>query len=311
MNYFSVILPKMCGFLMLAAIGFAAGKFKIIKRESLSSLSGLLIKIVLPALTISLIWENQTTFPSLVQYGRIVLWQIGGYLLLAVTGLLVSRFFHFPVRTGNVYRGCMVGGNYGFVVIPLILALFSETGGTEYIPICSVVDTTLVWTLGFFLFTRGIGQKENTLKKIVWNPIFLAILMGLGLTTFRIPVPEMVMDVVTSVGNTSYSWGLIYLGCSLSFLELGKMWQSKSIFALAGCKLLLVPTVIYLTASVFLPETEALILMMIAGAPSMTTSAMIAQQYDLDAEYASAAVAVTTLLCMATIPVLFLVVAGG
>lgn len=308
MNYFSIILPKMCGFLLLAVIGFAAGRTGIIKKESMGSLSGLLIKIVLPALTISLIWENQATFLSIAEYGRIVVWQVGGYVIMALTGILISRLFSFSKERRNVYRGCMVGGNYGFVVIPLIMALFQETGGARYIPICSVVDTVVVWTLGFLLFTQGIGEKENTLKKIILNPIFLAILAGLCLTTFHIAVPDMIMDVVTSVGNTSYSWGLMYLGCSLSFLELKRPGEYRSIFMLAVCKLLAVPAVLYFIASSFVPQEEALILMMIAGAPSMTTSAMIARQYGLDEDYASAAVAVTTVLCMVTIPLLFLAV---
>lgn len=46
--------------------------------------------------------------------------------------------------------------------------------------------------------------------------------------------------------------------------------------------------------------------MLIAGAPSMTTSCMIAGQYGLDEDYASTAVFVTTICCMVTIPLLFL-----
>lgn len=308
MSYFSIIVPKMCGFLILVAIGYAAGKVGIIKKESMSSISGFLIKIILPALTISLIWQNNTTFFSMAEYGRIVFCQITVYFLLAGTGILATRFLPIKGTTQNIFRGCMVGGNYGFVVIPLIMALFSETGGTRYIPICSVVDTTMVWTLGFVLFTKGIGEKENTLKKIVLNPIFISIILGLLLTTFRVPVPGVVMDTVTSLGNTSYSWGLMYLGCSLSFLKLENLKGAWCIGIQAFLKLLAVPAVVYFISSRFLPQEEALILMLIAAAPSMTTSTMIAKQYRLDEEYASATVAVTTLLCMVTIPVLFLTV---
>lgn len=308
MDYFFIILPKMCGFLLLVLVGFLAGRMGIIRKDSLNSLSGLLLKIVLPALVISLIWENQTTLFSIKEYGRIVIGQVGVYITLALTGVVVSRFFAFPKEQRNVYRGCMVGGNYGFVVIPLIMALFQNTGGTRYIPICSVVDTVVVWTLGFFLFTRGIGEKEHTWKKILLNPVFLAILIGLCLTTLHVPVPDMVMDVVTSVGDTSYSWGLMYLGCSLSFLDFSKARKYRSILALGISKLLVVPLGIFLVSAAFLPQQEALILMMIAGAPSMTTSVMIAQQYGLDEDYASAVVAVTTICAMVTIPMLFLIV---
>ena len=62
MNYMIAILPKMAGFLLLVLIGFTASRIGVIKKEAMSSISGFLLKIVLPALTISLIWENQTTF---------------------------------------------------------------------------------------------------------------------------------------------------------------------------------------------------------------------------------------------------------
>ena len=131
MEYFWIVLPKMGGFLLLVLIGFLASRLGVVKREALTSISGFLIKIVLPALVVSLIWENHTTVFSLLYYGRIVLWQIGAYLLLACVGLLASRIFKLPGTVRNVFCGCMVGGNFGFLVIPLILALFEETEGTS------------------------------------------------------------------------------------------------------------------------------------------------------------------------------------
>ena len=308
MSYFMAILPKMAGFFLLVVIGAVAVRCRVIRKEAMSSISGFLLKIVLPALTISLIWENKTTFVTMAQYGRIVCAQILMYFLMAGAGIAGSKICRLKGVTGNVYRGCSVGGNYGFLVIPLIMTLFAEQGGAAYIPICSVVDTTLVWTLGFSLFTGGIEKKENPWKKILLNPIFLSILIGLCLTSFAVPMPDAVMDIVDSVGSTSYSWGLIYLGCSLGFMDFRNLLKYKSILMLAAVKLLCLPLVAYGIAMQFLPQTESMILMLICAAPSMTTSSMIAGQYHLDEEYASAAVVTTTLLCMVLIPILFLVI---
>lgn len=305
MNYLITILPKMAGFLLLVIIGFTASRTHIIKKEAMSSISGFLLKIALPALTISLIWENQTTFRTMFQYGRMAAAQILMYFVMAAAGILGSKVCSLKGATANVYRGCSVGGNYGFLVIPLIMALFEEHGGNVYIPICSVIDTTVVWTLGFTLFTSGVENKENPWKKILLNPIFLSIIIGLCLTSFHIPVPDMIMSTVDSVGNTCYSWGLIYLGCSLGFMELSKIFQYKSILVLAATKLLILPLIVYFIASQILPQTESMILMLICAAPSMTTSTMIAEQYHLDKEYASTTVVATTLLCMLIIPLLF------
>lgn len=133
---------------------------------------GFFNKIVLPALVISLIWENHTTVFTLFHYGRIVLWQMGAYLLLALTGFLVSRIFKLPESVRNVFACCMVGGNFGFLVIPLIMALFAETGGDKYIPICSVVDTTVVWTLGLLLFLGRAGNRKISGRGLS-APLFL------------------------------------------------------------------------------------------------------------------------------------------
>lgn len=308
MEYFWIMLPKMAGFMILVLIGFSASKFGIVKKEAMSSISGFLIKIVLPALAISLIWENQTTLLSLAHYGRIVVWQAGGYLFMAGIGLLTSKLFRLPENVRNIYCGCTVSGNFGFLVIPLIMALFASKGGEQYIPICSVVDTTFVWTLGFSFFTGGADVKENPLKRIVRNPMFISILVGLLLTTCKVPVPASVMDVVSGVGSTSYSWGLIYLGCSLGFIEFKGLLKYKSVFFLAFCKLLFIPFIVFWVSSHFLPRMESLLLMLISGAPAMTTTCMLAGQYHLDEEYASSAVVVTTILCMITLPLLFFTV---
>lgn len=308
MNYFMAILPKMAGFLLLVLIGFTAVKTKIIKKEAMSSISGFLIRFVLPALTISLIYDNQTTFGTLIQYGRVAAAQAVMYLVMAGAGILGSRLCRLKGTTANVYRGCSVGGNFGFLVIPLIMALFAEEGGNLYIPICSVMDTTFVWTLGFALFTDGIAQKENPVKKILLNPIFISVIIALCLTSFHIPLPSPVINTIDSVGSTSSSWGLIYLGCSLAFMNPRNLLKFKSILLLAAVKLFLIPLGVYAAAHLFLSQTESLILMLISAAPSMTTSSMIAGQYHLDEEYASAAVVATTLLCIVIIPVLFLLV---
>ena len=62
---------------------------------------------------------------------------------------------------------------------------------------------------------------------------------------------------------------------------------------------------VYLISRRFVPEYLSIFLMLVAGAPVMSTSCTICRQYALDEEYAAAAVYVTTLGCMASIPLLF------
>lgn len=123
MNYMMAILPKMGVFLLLVLIGFTASRTGIIKKEAMPSISGFLLRIALPALTIGLILENQTTFQTMTQYGKMVLSQILMYFVMAAGGILGSHICHLKGTTANVHCGCSVGGNYGFLVIPLIMSL--------------------------------------------------------------------------------------------------------------------------------------------------------------------------------------------
>ncbi len=308
MEYFFIILPKMFSFLLLILIGVITVKVKVVNEDNLSVISGFLLKIVLPLLNISLLCERQITFVDLWSYKEMVIWQVLLYLILAAVGILCTVLARIPYPQCNVHRGCMVGGNYAYMVLPLIYALFDGTYGVDYIPICSTVDTLVVWTLGLTLFTWVKGGGGAASLKKLWNPINVSILIGLLINSFHITIPAPVMDVVTQVGGLSGSMGLIFMGCNLALIKSVKLDSIKNISLLVLCKLLAVPVLIYAMASQFLPQTESIILMLIAGAPSMTTTAIIAKQYDLDQEYAAEAVSITTMSCLVTVPLLFLII---
>ena len=122
MNYMIAILPKMAGFLLLVLIGFTASRIGVIKKEAMPSISGFLLKIVLPALTISLIWENQTTFYTMARYGKMVIAQILMYFIMAAGGIddLTDHFkqnicfwihgfsSYRKESTECIYRFCMI-----------------------------------------------------------------------------------------------------------------------------------------------------------------------------------------------------------
>ena len=60
------------------------------------------------------------------------------------------------------------------------------------------------------------------------------------------------MNTIDSVGNTCYSWGLIYLGCSLGFMKLTNIFKYRSILVLVFTKLLVIPLIVYFISHHFL-----------------------------------------------------------
>lgn len=305
-----LIIPKMISFLILLSTGYLVGKLGIIARESMPSFAGFLLKVVLPCLNIVLLTERKTDFFQLLSFSRIILWQVGTYLLMAAIGLLGAILSgQKDIRTANVHTGCCIGGNFAFVVLPLAMVLLDKDT-QALIPVCAAVDTIVVWTLGLCLFTRGVKSRETWTSRLrhFMTPTLVSLLLALVLNSLGISIPDVIMALITYISDISYSLGFIYVGCSLCYMPRQSLVYVKPVGLVVVGKLLMAPLVIYFVSSAFLTKTESLLLMMIAGAPTMSTSCSICRQYGLNEDYAASAVFVTTLSCMCTIPLVFAVI---
>lgn len=310
MQYFFIILPKLLTFCILILLGVLMVKVKVITEDNLSLLSGLVVKLILPCLILSLVWENQTTFASLWNFRRIALWQGSTYFMLIALAFLIIRLCRLPAPTSNTVYGCMIGGNYGFVVIPLMLALFADNGGQQYIPICAAIDTFFVWTIGMYLFTNVKGtqtKRENPLKKVV-NPVVCTFIAGLAIVTLHIPLPDPIVSVFTQLGNVS-CLGLVYLGACLCFINFKNFHNFKPLLLIVLLRQILLPVFIHLISKPFLPEVERMCIVLVTAAPSLSAASMIAKQHRLDSDFAASAVFVTTLASGVTIPLVFYLMA--
>ena len=161
MEYFYVIFPKLLSFFLLIGIGVLTVKCQIITSENLSLLSGLIVKLILPADFFPCLEKPNNFFISL-EFCCIILWQSITYFILILLGFFIIRICHLLSPTSNTLYGCIIGGNYGFIVIPLIMALFPDISGQQYIPVCAATDTLFVWTIGIHLFTRT--KKQSSAK---------------------------------------------------------------------------------------------------------------------------------------------------
>jgi hypothetical protein len=142
------------------------------------------------------------------------------------------------------------------------------------------------------------------------NPITYAVILGFIVNTLQIPLPELFKETVSQVGSVSTPLGMIYLGASLMFMKWGNMANLENSLGYVVCKMIIMPLCVYLVAKRFLPTEESVVLMLTAASPSTTIAVVISGQNQLDVDYAGELVSVSTLACVVTIPLLFLIVRG-
>ena len=305
MQLFSVIMPKMIYFFILMVLGFVLAKIRILPRDGLPTLSALVVKVCLPCLQMGLVFERGTTFATFADQKLFALMQLAAYVLLTVLGIAGAKAFQLRFPQRNSFTGGMVGGNFGFLFIPLILSVLPEFQG--YIPVMAAMDTLYVWTIGLMLYSEGCtqnreGRSAGTFLKKLINPMLIAILLALMIMTVRIPLPQQVIDAVTNVGSVSGPVGMMLLGANICYMSKNLKGTVVPALGFAVLRQLIAPLLVFLLSRQFLGAEEALLLMLLTGIPTMTTTGLLAIEYHTDVDFASNLVFVSTLSSLVTLP---------
>lgn len=70
------------------------------------------------------------------------------YIFLFIVGTVFSKVFRIKGNAAQVYKAVSVFGNVGFIGIPLVAAVYPETG-MLYIAIFTIIDQGLLLDTGY------------------------------------------------------------------------------------------------------------------------------------------------------------------
>lgn len=288
------------------AIGFTAAKTKAISRDAFNSLSRLIVIVILPALIFSIIADSGITVKDFLLNSTFAIAVALCYTLLILSGFVMSKLCRLEGKAANIFVSLASFGNMGFMGIPLLLAVFNDPVTKVCISIYTVIDMAILWTLGVYLCSRH-RESQNPLSAVrnMVNPTTVSLAIGFGVMALQVQLPDLLMNTVAGIGNTSKYLTLIYIGGVLAFISLGNIVKKPSIFVLTLVKMLAMPLLAYVILGFFLPPVPRMILTLIVGLPGMTTVAMIATAYQSDVEYATEIIFVTTIASLITIPLVF------
>ena len=135
---FEVTAYRMAIFFFILLIGFVAGRADIIKNDYMPQLAQLITKVLLPVLT----FYNTvayTTCDDIIANWFVLVLSLVFYVVLAVLLFALAKVMRLEGDRDKVFTFCFLFGNTGFVGIPLLVALFPETG-MLYMMLFSLVD---------------------------------------------------------------------------------------------------------------------------------------------------------------------------
>lgn len=295
-----ILLNQMLILFMMMITGILCRKFRILNDEASHKLSSLVINIANPALILSAS-INQSEY---LEGSQLMITFVLAVLLFVVL-MLVAELLPFILRINKpkqgVYKAMLVFSNMGFMGFPVI----SATYGSNALLLASmflVPFNVLIYTYGIRIMTKPEQREKFQFRKIL-NIGVIACIISIMIYLSRLHIPAPIESFMKSMSNLTAPLSMIIIGDSMAKMNFKKLFTNVRLIIFSIIKLIIVPIAGVLLLKWFRIDATLLgVCMVILATPAASMTAMLAQEYDGDYELASQGVAVTTVLCIITMP---------
>lgn len=275
--------------------GFVLRKFNIIGAGARKGLTDLLISLILPCNIIHS-FEIDLTDKMLTAGMQVLVIA----LLVQVISYLIGVFMYNMTedRKKKVLRYATMCSNAGFMGNPVVENLY----GAQGLVLASVYLIPLrifMWSAGLSCFTTT--SMKDVVKKLLKHPCIIAVWIGFILMFSGLRPPYFIEKSITYCSNCTLPVSMLVIGSILAEVNFRQIFKPLT-FYYSFIRLILIPAITLGLCLLF--RTDAItagVCVVLAGMPAGSTTAILAEKYDGDSQYASECVFVTTVLSIITL----------
>lgn len=290
---------------ILLGLGFTLRRTGVITAEADSSIMKLVVRVFYPCLFLDFIIGN----PALKEAPNLITSPLVGFGTTTAGFLLaygVARLLKLRKGSGlRTFAFCNGIYNYGYIPIPLIMALFGSRETLGVLLVHNVGVEVALWTAGIILISGKLDR--DALKRLV-NPPIIALVVALLVngTGTDVLMPEWLTRLIHMLAMCSIPVGILLSGATIGDL-LGRgilIHNKRVLLGSIAVRLALLPAA-FVALAAFLPglslELRQVILIQ-AAMPAGILPIVLARHYGGDASVAVKVVLVTTLCSIITMP---------
>ncbi len=311
MDIVGLVLP----FFGMIFIGALAARLARLPLEALGWMNVFVIYIALPALFFQLL--SRTPIEELTEWRYIA----GS---LAATFIVFCLMFagSFIVSRGEIAESTIKGlaaayGNIGYMGPGLALLVFGPEAAVPVALIFSF-ENVMHFTVAPLMMALAGGEKASGLalgasvaRRIVLHPFILATIAG-GLAAWaQFEPPASVSRLLDYLAQAAAPCALFAMGVTLALRPLKRV--PRELGAISALKLVVHPILCWLLLGLFGNFSEVWVYsaVLLAALPTAANVFVIAQQYGVWVQRASASVLVTTVLSVATVTAIIYLIVNG
>lgn len=286
--------------LVYLAVGMYCMKVGLIDRDSKEKLVDIILRITLPYMIFNSF--NKPLTPEVMKQTALILVVA---VSISILSFLLGKVIYnkYPQKKKSILQYCTLVNNSGFLGMPMVSAVYGSEG-LFAASIFIIPNRIFMWTAGLAMFTTA--DFRTKCKNILLNPCIVTVFLGIARRITGFPVPEFLDTAIANTGAVTTPLSMMVIGTMLIGVPWKKLLE-PSIFRLAFVRLIALPLVaLYILNLIDAQPLLAGVSLILTGMPAGSTSALLAAKYGADEDYASRCIVTTTIMSLATIPVLML-----
>ena len=291
---------QMLALLIMIGVGYFISKKGMLDEHTNSQMSGLLVNVFNPLLIVASA-ANSVGLIEKDTLKTVGLIAVCMFAFFIVIGMVLSPTLERDLQQRKMFQLMFVFSNLGFIGIPVVSSIL----GAEYV--VYVMEFMLVYS--FVFYTYGVTLMEgkfslSSLKTMV-NPGTIFSVASLLVIVFNIRIPGFIGTAVTYLGNVASPMALVAVGFSLAHTDLRKIFGEMRLYIFSVIKLLVLPLIMLPALNFIMPDAELIpVCMVMFGMPIGNMPLILGTEKGMDVTTCSAAIILSTILCVFTVPIL-------
>ncbi len=295
---------QMLAILIIIGAGYFMAKKGMMDSHTNSQMSKMIVNVFNPCLILSSAAGSVGLIP-LGTMGLIGLIAAGMFGIFILAGMILSPFFDKAPDQRKIFQMMFVFSNLGFIGIPAVGSIL----GQEYV--VYVTEFLLIYTIVFYTYGVALldGKFSLASLKAMVNPGTVFSVIALALILLEIRLPDFLMTSVTYLGNVTSPMALVAVGFTLAHTDLKSIFASARLYVFSAVKLLVLPLLMLPLLRLATKDPSIIsVCMIMFGMPIGNMPLILGNQKGIDGSTCSAAIILTTILCVLTIPILLAIV---
>ena len=287
---------------LIFSVGFWFTSRKLWPDNTTSVLSVVVVKIAAPALAITSIashFDQELLRAALFHLLILLIYT----LILHLIGKALAKITRLKDGKKTVFEVTFTFSNTIFIGLPINVIVFGQEG-LPYLFTFYLITLAVFWSLGAYqlanassLYAKGFSPKK------ILSPGLIGVVIGALVVQFNVSIPLVFNSVLGYLGALTVPLSLLVIGSNLVFFTRGiPKITVDEVLILVG-KFVISPLVMFVLLRLFQVEGLAFqVFMLTATMPCHMQTSILAEYYEVESEYASKLVSLSTLVCLVTIP---------